>query len=127
MLLSICISLLFLSCIILASLVHAKNDGEYYEIELKSGQEKDAESKLKDKTSPSIVEQVAQWLEKERGREVVEKFDENDFKLLVANLDKDTVKEIRSDNWPFKEYLEAVEKDEWMNDLNWSAEEKVEV
>lgn len=107
-----------------------KNDGKYYEIELKSKpgkEEKDAGDEKKAEATPSVVEQVAEWLEKVKNREVVEKFDDHDFKLLVANLDEDTVKEIRSDNWTFKEHLEAIEEDEWMNDLKWSGEEKFEI
>ena len=94
--------MLALSCIILICLVQAKKDGEYYEIELKSVQTKDAEVKSKDATTPSAVEQVAEWLEKVKDREVVEKFDEDDFKLLVANLDEDTLNEIRSDTGHLK-------------------------
>jgi hypothetical protein len=124
MLPSNCVSFFALSCIISACIADPKKDGTYYEIEMKSDQKGDD---TKSESSPSIVEQVAEWLEKVRDREVLEKFDEKDFKLLVANLDDDTVKEIRSDSWPFKEHLEAVEKDEWMNDLNWSNEDKFEI
>ena len=120
------VSLLILSCILSVCLAEVKKDGDYYEIELKVPKGKDGKADARG-ASPSIVDQVAEWIEKVKKREVLEKFDEDDFHLVVANLDEKTVEEIRSDSWPFKEHLEAIEKDEWMNDLNWSNEEKFEI
>ena len=95
----------------------------YYEIELNDNPESSSEIKVP--SNPNIVNDVAFWIENDAKREVIEKFDDPDFRLIVANLDDETLSKIKDPKWKFSAYLSNVQKDDWMNNLSWSEEEEV--
>lgn len=78
-----------------------------YEIVVKSSNEAGVENK-------GVVDKVVAWL-REKKREVIDQYDDPEFKLVVANLDAATkqLMEQGGEGFPYKEQIKEIREDTW--------------
>lgn len=84
-----------------------------YEIVIKSNNDAGVENK-------GVVEKIVEWL-RDNKREVIDQYDDPEFKLIVVNLDDETKKlmEQGGEGFPYKDQIKEIREDTWnMEDYN---------